>query len=149
MANSIDPMFVKLGVIGFVVYTAYGMALNGSLGAGAQTFAYQLKSAWGDTPGKVTGLVPASGSGTPSQAKPASSSPGAVTASTSTQRYLGTGLHDLGGQPVVYDTQRRTIIQDPRVGGTNVYGPSDVFLDGGGNFISFDRAVQIATGRSA
>ncbi len=153
MASSIDPMFVKLGVIGFVAYTGYGLALRGSLGTQAENWAYQLRSAWGGTPSRLI-----SGSGGTPQVQPAgSSSPAAstITASSPSRRYLPTGLHDFGtgmganGLPVVYDTQRKTIIQDPAAGGTNVYGPNDVFFDASGNTVSFDQAVEIATGRSA
>ena len=40
---------------------------------------------------------------------------------------LNPPLTDLGGFPVVWDTDMATIIQDPRQGGTNVYGAGDLF----------------------
>ena len=156
MASSIDPMIVKLGLLGFGAYTAYGMALTGSLGGGARTFAYQLKSAWGNTPGVVTGLVPASGSAAPSQAQPASSSPNTRTASASTARYVNLGDTDLGHVPLVYDTQRKVIMQSPSWVSANAssyspntYGPNDVFLDASGNTISYDQALSQAGIQSA
>jgi hypothetical protein len=38
-------------------------------------------------------------------------------------------LTDLGGIPVLWDSDIGTLVQDPTQGGTNAYGPGDLFRD--------------------
>src|SRR5947209_17165653 len=42
---------------------------------------------------------------------------------------LNRPLIDLGGVPVLWDSDRGTLVQDPPRGGTNSYGPGDLFRD--------------------
>jgi hypothetical protein len=42
---------------------------------------------------------------------------------------LNRPLTDLGGIPVLWDSDIGTLVQDPSQGGTNMYGPGDLFRD--------------------
>ncbi len=150
----VDPGLVKLGLVGFGAYTMYGLALRGSFGTLGQNWAYQLRSAWGGTP---TRLISGPGGATtqPVQQTPSTSTQTQQVSNTG-QRYVSLSLHDIGGVPLVYDTQTQRVMQNPSWVATNapganpnVYGSGDVFLDSAGNTVSYDQAVAEATTRSA
>jgi hypothetical protein len=149
MARDIN-IVAKWGLVAFAGYTAYGLALNGSLGPQAHTFALQLRSAWGGTPAR---LLNSSGDTRDAAATPIS--PSAPATPVSTGGWVATNLRDLGGVPVQYNTATGQLRQDPSW--VAVYAPSyspnyyssGVFQNADGEWFQYQgsgRFVAQATG---
>lgn len=133
---------VYYGALGFLAYTGYGMALTGSLGPGAQKFAEQLKRAWGDTPGKITGLVPNETSRDQPSLPNTSGPPAVQPVSTPANRWYATDLRDLGGVPVQFNPSTGQLRQDPSWVATFAPGyPANTYNNGAFQ----DDAGQIVT----
>lgn len=154
MAKSQGITLIAGGVAAFVLLR---MAIDNQLGTGAKTVADDIWTAFG---GHALDFVSGQPTGSPSGNRMASTS--SVTTSsqpvstTSGQRYVNLGDTDLGHVPLVYDTQRKIIMQSPSWVSANAssyspntYGPNDVFLDASGNTISYDQALSQAGIQSA
>lgn len=118
---------LKWGVVGVVAYAVQQTARAGTFGPQLQDVADEIQKVFVFEGSDEAEAEPDSAPSTPStpSTPPTASSPPTI--------FVLSGMTDLDGFPVVYDHAIRTIRQDPRIGGTNIYRVGhDVFRWAGG-----------------
>lgn len=136
MARTFGPGdAVRYAVVGLIGYATYEASLKGKLGKSMQTLALEIEDVLLSDEQKAEraakrvmelaaeGAATASAASTTAGKQAGNSTPAARAPNVQDLP----GLTDFDGLPVVFDRDRRTLRQDPRLGGTNIYKPGDVF----------------------
>ncbi|MGE5619044.1 MAG: hypothetical protein ACM3US_07270 [Sphingomonadaceae bacterium] len=129
-SSSIDALAYYL-VVGGATVILYRMALQGSLGTNAQRQAMEVWKALHPGKSYTAASIPAGSGGVASGRGSGSAGVGAAPGNPTR---IPTSMVDLGGQPVWWDTQLQTIVQNGP--GSNVYKPGDVFVNDNGHHMA-------------